>query len=189
MFGFSGDESGGFGGFNFSTQEDFNFEKPDFDAKHLKQKVEEQTKENQELKNLVQQKDAIILKMSKEVCGQEIVTKLLIQGVCSYHFTNDKDFTQKFYRCHTCPDYGPNEGVCEACAKICHQGHKLKYVGKKSCFCDCGYKQSNNGWNFSSPPTPVDQRCKCYHNKEKEANKIMRNPQRPICNPREVLMK
>jgi len=127
--------------------------------------------------------------MSKEVCGQEIVSKLLSQGICSYHFTDDKFFTQKFYRCHTCPDYGPNEGMCEACAKNCHQGHKLQYLGEISCFCDCGAKQSSSGWNLSNPPSRLNQRCKCYDNKEKEAERIMGKPSQPMFNPREVSMK
>lgn len=187
-FGSQDDQSGGF---NFDTQEDFNFEKPDFDIRHLKQRVKELTKENKALKILVQQKDEIInnLKRSEEACGQGVVSKMLRQGVCSYHFTGDNYVTQNFYRCHSCPDYGPNEGVCEACAKNCHRGCKLQYVGEKSCFCDCGANQSSNGWNFSNPPTPIDNRCKCYFDKKKEAQKIMGDPHQPRFNPREMKKK
>ena len=44
---------------------------------------------------------------------------------------------QPFYHCKTC-GLVDEFGCCEACAKICHQGHNVKFSHYANCFCDCG---------------------------------------------------
>ena len=44
-----------------------------------------------------------------------------------------------FYRCLSCgfsDDYCL--GVCEVCAKKCHKGHELQFIGYVESYCDCG---------------------------------------------------
>ena len=52
-------------------------------------------------------------------------------------FTGKSYFSQKWYHCKTCGLIG-NLGCCEACAKICHQGHEVEFHKSSNFFCDCG---------------------------------------------------
>ena len=57
---------------------------------------------------------------------------------CTYITHRREIFPQKWYYCKTCGLIN-NAGCCEACSKICHQGHEVEFADKStSFFCDCG---------------------------------------------------
>ena len=62
-----------------------------------------------------------------------------IEGHCTIEQTGKVGKPhEKFYFCMTCGIYD-ERGVCEQCAKHCHEGHKLIDAGYSSKFyCDCG---------------------------------------------------
>lgn len=60
-----------------------------------------------------------------------------IQPYCTYSVAGRNYITQKWYHCRTCGLTGSN-GMCEYCAKNCHQNHDIYFEGVESgCFCDC----------------------------------------------------
>lgn len=60
-----------------------------------------------------------------------------VKGPCTFNETGTSFTDQPFYQCRTC-HHPKGSGCCEACAKICHAGHDLVYLGVKSAYCDCG---------------------------------------------------
>jgi hypothetical protein len=62
-------------------------------------------------------------------------------GICSYAFYGTQHNRLKIYHCFDCEEElgGESSCVCEACANICHKGHKLGegHVSWNA-FCDCG---------------------------------------------------
>ena len=44
---------------------------------------------------------------------------------------------QPTYKCKTCFPGENGNTICERCARICHRGHELWFVGNSSCDCDC----------------------------------------------------
>ena len=58
---------------------------------------------------------------------------------CTYGSTKTSFKQQKFYRCYDCFT-GDNLGVCEGCKDVCHKGHRVKYEGFMTAYCDCGLK-------------------------------------------------
>ena len=64
-------------------------------------------------------------------------------------------------KCRDC--YTGSLGCCEACAKTCHKGHRLEYVGISHAFCDCGFfffRLSTNVYLSSTFYSEVDYNCK-----------------------------
>ena len=62
---------------------------------------------------------------------------------CTFRLTSAKKtkLKQVWYHCNTCNMIG-NEGVCNACAKICHADHDVVYANYNTkFFCNCGNKQ------------------------------------------------
>lgn len=59
---------------------------------------------------------------------------------CTYTVTRKQYAQQKWFFCYTC-GFVDSEGVCEACANVCHKGHTLsepKGTENGSFYCDCG---------------------------------------------------
>ena len=56
---------------------------------------------------------------------------------CSYEQHGSVYIEQKWYHCHTCGLVG-HLGMCEACMKTCHVGHKIDGGGLERAYCDCG---------------------------------------------------
>jgi len=76
-----------------------------------------------------------------ECCGKmefvSVCPKVIAE--CS-NKNKTRDYSvQEFYQCETCWGIGSNipYGCCPACARDCHEGHKLKHVGAQEFFCDC----------------------------------------------------
>lgn len=65
----------------------------------------------------------------------------VIEPICTFEVTGKSFIKQKWYECKTCTHYGPNEGMCEVCAKTCHKGHNVVFIKmSNSFFCDCQLK-------------------------------------------------
>lgn len=87
-------------------------------------------------------------------------------ATCTYKKSGKTYILQKFFRCKTCGLVG-GMGICEACAKICHVGHKLVEVGVTQAYCDCG----GGSGPFSCkclaptivPPQPEPEEQECEH--------------------------
>lgn len=62
----------------------------------------------------------------------------LVDGPCTYNQTHKKMVVQPFYNCRTC-GLVDSLGCCEACSRICHAGHDVRFKGNVSCYCDCGH--------------------------------------------------
>lgn len=60
---------------------------------------------------------------------------------CTYTVTKKQYAQQKWFFCYTC-GFVDSEGVCEACANVCHKGHTLSEPkgteNGSSFYCDCG---------------------------------------------------
>lgn len=61
------------------------------------------------------------------------------RSCCTYGSTKTSFKQQKFYRCYDCFT-GDNLGVCEGCRDVCHSGHRVKYEGVMTAYCDCGLR-------------------------------------------------
>ena len=59
------------------------------------------------------------------------------EPVCTYATHGTTFFGQKLYHCDDCGLVG-RLVCCEACAKICHAGHRIRESGFGSGYCDCG---------------------------------------------------
>lgn len=59
------------------------------------------------------------------------------ETVCTFSKTGKSFFEQNAWCCIDCNLTG-DYCICSVCAKKCHSGHKLVYMGKLNCFCDCG---------------------------------------------------
>ncbi|KAH0788076.1 Zinc finger in N-recognin family protein [Histomonas meleagridis] len=59
--------------------------------------------------------------------------------ICTFKRDGLQFTRQHVYRCVTC-GMDENNGLCEACAKLCHRGHYCIDCGEKSSFCcDCAF--------------------------------------------------
>lgn len=65
-----------------------------------------------------------------------------IPGPCTLNKNGRNFVKQNFFKCLTC-NYSNDKGCCEICAKTCHLGHDLKYLGMIPSFCNCGYEDNN----------------------------------------------
>lgn len=70
-------------------------------------------------------------------------------GSCTINTFGKKFAIQPFFRCLTCK-FSFDEGCCEFCAKSCHLGHTLIYLGKFPSLCLCGI--SNPRCKFINVP-------------------------------------
>ncbi|OHT17199.1 hypothetical protein TRFO_41214 [Tritrichomonas foetus] len=94
--------------------------------------------------------------------NQELVT--CIDGLCSFNITGRQLRRQHWYHCETCYPLYPNKGCCDACAEICHKGHKLSVGLTPYFFCDCG-----------AGDCPIGQYCKC-----REKPKLIETPKEKV---------
>jgi hypothetical protein len=80
---------------------------------------------------IVDEKDTLANRMKEAVAKNK----------CTYTVTGKKYAKQKWFFCYTC-GFVDSEGVCEACANVCHKGHSLSeprgMEAGGSFFCDCG---------------------------------------------------
>lgn len=61
-----------------------------------------------------------------------------VPTVCTFSTHGRNFIRQKWYSCDTC-SLTNGTGCCEACAKRCHAGHRVRYIGiHDACYCDCG---------------------------------------------------
>ncbi|KAF6002386.1 hypothetical protein F1559_001217 [Cyanidiococcus yangmingshanensis] len=62
---------------------------------------------------------------------------------CSFQRTGRQFQAQHWYRCATC-SFADDEGICTACALVCHAGHEVSYARFSGFFCDCGAASTNS---------------------------------------------
>lgn len=67
------------------------------------------------------------------------VSSCAAQGACTYLATGREFRLQVWYNCRTCSSV-TNNGCCQACVDICHQGHDVVEAGNSPSkfYCDCG---------------------------------------------------
>lgn len=65
-----------------------------------------------------------------------------VPGLCSTKTRGEESVFQPIFKCITCRFLG-NQGCCENCAKTCHLGHILMYIGPVSSYCNCGKNNPN----------------------------------------------
>ena len=85
---------------------------------------------------------------------QENITSSEITKYCTYAVTGNCFGEQKWYFCRTCGLTG-NNGICEICAKKCHNDHDVVFYRNATGFyCDC----PDHG-NCSCMPQSDDLQC------------------------------
>ena len=58
---------------------------------------------------------------------------------CSFAKYGETFVEQPFYECVTCElTLEKGTGICRACARTCHAGHDVGFVGRIKAYCDCG---------------------------------------------------
>lgn len=57
-------------------------------------------------------------------------------NVCTFVFTGPNFVEQPIFHCNTCGLNG-RAGVCQVCARTCHQGHDIEFYARNSFYCDC----------------------------------------------------
>ncbi|KAH0791201.1 putative E3 ubiquitin-protein ligase UBR7 isoform X1 [Histomonas meleagridis] len=87
-------------------------------------------------------------------------------GECTYEKYGY--FDQQIFVCYTCmaKENGRLFGICEQCAKICHDGHDVHAIGSRRRFrCDCGNDRAHgNCRNMFEPKTTENPRNHYNHN-------------------------
>ncbi|KAK8876098.1 hypothetical protein M9Y10_006284 [Tritrichomonas musculus] len=78
------------------------------------------------------------LRFRSQCNNKKLAQKPFVPGPCTINETGKYFKYQKFYKCLTC-GFSENSGCCDACAKTCHLGHDLIYMGTVRSYCDCGY--------------------------------------------------
>eukprot|EP01124_Arcella_intermedia_P006988 TRINITY_DN14251_c0_g1_i1.p1 TRINITY_DN14251_c0_g1~~TRINITY_DN14251_c0_g1_i1.p1 ORF type:complete len:391 (-),score=114.00 TRINITY_DN14251_c0_g1_i1:52-1224(-) len=68
---------------------------------------------------------------------EDLLKECIKNKKCTFTVTQREYSKQKWFHCYTC-GLIDSEGVCEACAGVCHKNHKLSDVKESSFFCDCG---------------------------------------------------
>ena len=72
---------------------------------------------------------------------------------CTFRKTKDKRVKQVWYNCNTC-NMIKDDVICNACVKICHSDHEVKYVShNNSHFCACGANEDGSCFALNSPQT------------------------------------
>lgn len=56
---------------------------------------------------------------------------------CTFIYSSIKMINQKLFTCKTC-HLKESECICEVCARKCHAGHDVHFIGLKDGYCDCG---------------------------------------------------
>ena len=90
--------------------------------------------------------------------------------LCSFMTTGPNFKVVKYFYCDTCPMNDSNgEGVCVACAAVCHKGHALREqpIGM-GFYCDCALNKASHGGEpcalREAPPRPAaaaaERRCR-----------------------------
>jgi hypothetical protein len=81
--------------------------------------------------------------------------------LCSFMTTGPNFKVVKYFYCDTCPMNDSNgEGVCVACAAVCHKGHALREqpIGM-GFYCDCALNKASHGGEAcalrEAPPRPA----------------------------------
>jgi hypothetical protein len=73
---------------------------------------------------------------------------------CSFEVTGKTFAWQASFQCHTCWSKESACCICSACARTCHQGHKLGRGRLQFMFCDChDERKCKLHSGTSAPPT------------------------------------
>eukprot|EP00039_Didymoeca_costata_P006165 m.87981 g.87981 ORF g.87981 m.87981 type:complete len:2384 (-) comp13135_c0_seq1:65-7216(-) len=98
-------------------------------AEMLLQTSIETAKDDEEMLKSLLQPDLIL--------GQSLLHALVSFEMCSYQGTGSSHTSQHVFECYTCSMTG-SYCLCIGCAKVCHQGHDIRYKGRApSAYCDC----------------------------------------------------
>ena len=79
---------------------------------------------------------------------------------CTFRKTKagEKKLRQVWYNCNTCKMLG-DEGICHACAKVCHGNHDVTYADYDcSFFCKCGANQDGSCISLALPQNELENK-------------------------------
>jgi hypothetical protein len=68
---------------------------------------------------------------------EDKVFKNIYEQKCTFSVTGEELTLQMFYHCSDCGLDQEGDAICASCVRMCHKGHKIKYIGLEECFCDC----------------------------------------------------
>ena len=90
---------------------------------------------------------------------------------CTFRKTKagEKKLRQVWYNCNTCKMLG-DEGICHACAKVCHGDHDVTYADyDTSFFCKCGANQDGSCISLALPQNELENKDEEDQAKQKSA--------------------